>query len=155
MNVDNATRERFQHWRFQYSHKAGEDDQFHTRLLQYFHKFGFDAGLEPSPELSGRQVSVGHAKFPGDIENRRVDYVRNDNARVGRQRSIADLLQNDPAIRTRARTENSDADSFHFGRHNSARSRDVEYPSTKGTISILAPIFSSTSRSSAFNVPKV
>src|SRR5438477_283094 len=49
MNIQDPTRKRFQHWGFQNAHEAGENDNFHSRLLQHSHQLAFGLWVQPSP----------------------------------------------------------------------------------------------------------
>src|SRR4030095_5607199 len=98
MNVYDAARKRLQHRRFQNAHEAGEDHKFNTGLSKHSDKIGLGLRLQSRLESAWRQVRIRNRKFPGDVEDRRVEYIRYHDARLGRQGAAFNALKNCPAI---------------------------------------------------------
>src|SRR5215813_2620215 len=82
MNVDNATRERLQHWFMQDAHETSENDKFDTRLAQHLHEVLFCSRLQAGAKSARRQIGVRNTKLPRHIKNRCIQHVRNHQAWV-------------------------------------------------------------------------
>ena len=81
VNVDNATRERLQHWFMQDAHETGENDKFDTGIAQHFHELLFYFRLQTRAKSARRQIRVRDTKLPRDIKDRCIQHIRNHEAR--------------------------------------------------------------------------
>src|SRR6266481_2650664 len=77
VNVDNATRERLQHWFMQDAHETGENDKFYTGIAQHFHELLFCCRVQPRTKSARRQIRILDTKLPRDIKDRCVQNIRN------------------------------------------------------------------------------
>src|SRR3954471_24674791 len=107
MNVDDATRERGQHRFFQHPHEPSQDYEVHIRVLEQSDQFHLDVWFEPGPEVTRRQISVRHSKLARDLQDARIENIGNNQPRLGRQSTLADLLEDRATITSLARTEDS------------------------------------------------
>src|SRR6266550_5870793 len=81
VNVDNATRERLQHWFMQDAHETGENDKFYTGIAQHFDELLFCCRVQARAKSTRRQIRVRDTKLPRDIKDRRIQHIRNHQAR--------------------------------------------------------------------------
>ena len=98
MNVYDSSRESLQHWRFENAHKPGENDQLHIGLAQHPHQLLLNPRLQSSLEMPGWQKRVRHRKLPGNVQDGRVENVRDNYPNVSLQFFSSDPLKNLPAI---------------------------------------------------------
>ena len=80
---DDLTRERGQHRFLQHPHKSGENDNLGSRISQHLDQLFFDDRFEAVAKVTGRQISVGYAELPRDLQDRRLQHIRNYYSRFG------------------------------------------------------------------------
>ena len=63
VNVDNATRERLQHWFMQDAHETGENDKFDTSIAQHLYELLFYFRLQTRAKSTRRQIRIRDTKL--------------------------------------------------------------------------------------------
>src|SRR5262245_56679383 len=116
MNVDDATRERLQHWFVQNAHETRESDKFNTDIAQHSHELLFYLQLQAGAKSTRRQIGVRNTKLSRNIKNRCIDHIRNHQACFRGEIARPDALENRPAVASFPRPENSDWQPFHLSR---------------------------------------
>jgi hypothetical protein len=81
VNVDNATGERLQHWLMQNAHETGENDKLYTGIAQHLYELFFYFRLQTRAKSTRRQIRVRDTKLPRHIKDRRIQHIRNHQAR--------------------------------------------------------------------------
>src|SRR5919106_3557551 len=77
VNVDNATRERLQHWFMQDAHETGQNDKFDSGIAQHFDELLFYSRLETRAKSTRRQICVRDTKLPRHIKDCCIQHIRN------------------------------------------------------------------------------
>ncbi len=113
MNIDDASRERLEHGRFEDAHETGQDHQLHFMLSQERHQFSFAFRFQAGPKWAGVEKKRGHAELPADLENAGVGDIRHDHARFRGKIVLRDLLQDRPAVAPFAGPEETEPKPLH------------------------------------------
>ena len=103
----------FQHGSFQNAHVTGERDQFDPAILQHPNELSLRVWLKPCLKMTRRKIRIRDGELARNVEDRRVQNVRDHDTGFRGKTAIANLFQDGSTITAFAGTENPEREPIH------------------------------------------
>jgi hypothetical protein len=126
MNFEDPARECFEHVLFQDAHEAGQDDEFYFGFAQYPHKLSFAIRFQSGAKMTGWKVSIRNGEFARDLQNGRVEYVRDDDAGASMQLPRTNAFEYGATVGAFTRAKNAKPERIHSRLRNLSIKPEVE-----------------------------